>query len=157
MKALLKRLPELLLGAALLAATGLLAAPRRPPNGLSSVPPLPAAPAPAAGTPPTASAAERKTATPGQIASLFGWAQPAAVPRAAAAPVQPAAAAWLKPVGFVIGEGGAPSYVFKDTKTNAVLTLIPKVENKGWLLAEIREKEFLLVFNGTEYVVKRNE
>jgi hypothetical protein len=31
------------------------------------------------------------------------------------------------------------------------------VENKGWLLLEIRDKEFLLVFKGTEYVVKRND
>jgi hypothetical protein len=44
--------------------------------------------------------------------------------------------------------------VFKDTKANTVLTLVPKVENKGWMLQEIRDKEFLLVFKGTEYVVQ---
>jgi hypothetical protein len=38
-----------------------------------------------------------------------------------------------------------------------VLTLVPKVVNKGWVLREIREKEFLLVYNGTEFVVKRND
>jgi hypothetical protein len=92
------------------------------------------------------------------VAALLGWVQPAGSPPAAPrAPPKPTEAVWLKPVGFVIGEGGAPSYVFKDTKANAVITLVPKVENKGWLLREIREKEFLLVYKGTEYVVKRNE
>jgi hypothetical protein len=38
-----------------------------------------------------------------------------------------------------------------------VLTLVPKVESKGWLLREIREREFLLVFRGTEYMVRRND
>jgi hypothetical protein len=83
--------------------------------------------------------------------------EPAAGPRSPSASSKPAEAAWLKPVGFVIGEGGAPSYIFKDTKSNVVLTLVPKVANKGWLLREIREKEFLLVYNGTEFVVKRND
>jgi hypothetical protein len=155
MKASTKWLPEILLGAALLAAVGLLAAPRRPPLGFSP-PPASAVPAPAE-QPPRASATGRKLAAPGQIASLFGWVEPVAAPRTPAAPARPAEAAWLKPVGFVIGEGGAPSYIFKDTKSNAVLTLVPMVQNKGWILREIREKEFVLVYNGAEFVVKRND
>jgi hypothetical protein len=83
--------------------------------------------------------------------------EPAAAVRSPAAPSKPAEAAWLKPVGFVIGEGGNPSYIFKDTKSNVVLTLVPNVVNKGWLLREIREKEFLLVYEGAEFVVKRND
>ena len=156
MKALMKWLPEALLGGMLLASLALLAAPRRSPREAAPPPAAAAAEQPAMAQAPVPAAA-RKPATPGQIAALFGWVEPIVVPRTPPAPPKPAEAVWLKPVGFVIGEGGAPSYVFKDTKTNAVLTLIPKVENKGWLLEEIREKEFLLVFNGTEYVVKRNE
>ncbi len=156
MKALTKWLPEALLGALLLAAVLLLAAPRRPPRGAEPPPATAAAERPAAVEAP-APAAAPKVASPGQIAALFGWVEPAGGPRTPSGPPRPAEAVWLKPVGFVINERGAPSYVFKDTKTNAVLTLVPKVENKGWLLREIREKEFLLVFNGTEYVVKRND
>jgi hypothetical protein len=156
MKASTKWLPEILLGAALLAAVGLLAAPRRPPRGFSPAPPS-AVPAPSAEQPPPAAVAGPKPATPGQIASLFGWVEPVTAPRTPAAASRPAEAVWLKPVGFVIGEGGTPSYIFKDTKSNAVLTLIPMVQNKGWTLREIREKEFVLVYNGSEFVVKRND
>ena len=152
----MKWLPEILVGAALLAAVLLLAAPRRPPRGVQTQPTT-AAPVRPAEEPPPAPAAARKPATPGQIAGLFGWVEPVTAPRTSSDPPKPAEAAWLKPVGFVIGEGGSPSYVFKDTKTNSVLTLVPKVENKGWLLREVREKEFLLTFKGTEYVVKRND
>jgi hypothetical protein len=156
MKALLKRLPEALLAALLLAAVVLLAAPRR--SSREPEPP-PAAAAPERPTEVEAAAlpAAPKPASLEQIAALFGWMEPVVVPKTAAAPPKPAEAVWLKPVGFVIGEGGSSSYVFKDTKTNAVLTLVPKLENKGWLLLEIREREFLLVFDGTEYVVKRND
>jgi hypothetical protein len=156
MKALKKWLPELLVGAGLLAAALLLAAPRRPPRRAE---PLPAAavPQPPAEIREPAPAAARKPAAAGQIAGLFGWVEPLNARRAPSAPAQPAEATWLKPVGFVIGEGGAPSYVFKDTKANAVLTLVPKVENKGWLLLEVRDKEFLLRHQGSEYLVKRNE
>jgi hypothetical protein len=156
MKVLMKWLPELLLGAALLASVLLLAVPRRARVG-AAPPPAAAAPEQPAERSPPVPAAARKPATPGQIAGLFGWVEPVLVPRPPPAPPKPAEAPWLKPVGFVIGEGGSPSYVFKDTKTNSVLTLVPMVENKGWLLQEIREKEFLLVFKGTEYVVKRND
>jgi hypothetical protein len=152
----MKWLPEILVGAALLVSVLLLAAPRRPPRGVETKPAAAVPVRPAEELPP-APAAARKPATPGQIAGLFGWVEPVTAPRTPPAPPKPAEAAWLKPVGFVIGEGGSPSYVFKDTKTNTVLTLVPKVENKGWLLQEIREKEFLLVFKGTEYVVKRND
>jgi len=152
----MKWLPEILLGAALLAAVLLLALPGRARGG-AELPPAAAAPVEAAAGELPAPAAERKLAAPGQIAALFGWVEPVTAPRTPPVPPKPAEATWLKPVGFVIGEGGSPSYVFKDTKTNAVLTLVPKVENKGWLLSEIREKEFLLVYKGTEYVVKRNE
>ncbi len=154
MKALSKWLPEGLLAALLLAAVVLLAAPRRSPG--KALPPPPAAPERPAEVPAPAPAAQPKLASPGQIAALFGWVEPVGAPRTPSQP-QPTEAVWLKPVGFVIGEGGAPSYVFKDTKSNTVLTLVPKVENKGWLLREIREKEFLLVFKETEYVVKRND
>lgn len=156
MKASTKWLPELLLGAALLAAIVLLAAPRQPPGSLPGAVPA-AAPAPAAQQQPPASEVGRKPATPARVASLFGWVEPAAASGSPSAPSKPAEAAWLKPVGFVIGEGGAPSYIFKDTKSNVVLTLVPKVANKGWILREIREKEFLLVYNGTEFFVKRND
>jgi hypothetical protein len=156
MKALLKWLPEALLGVVLLASVLLLAAPRRARSGAEPQP-VAAAPRQPAEVQAPVPAAARKLASPGQIAALFGWVEPVVERRASPAAPQPAVATWLKPVGFVIGEGGAPSYVFKDTKTNAVLTLVPKVENKGWLLREIREKEFLLVFKGTEYVVKRND
>jgi hypothetical protein len=156
MRALTKWLPEALLGGLLLAGVILLAAPRRAHVG-AEPPPAAAAPERPAEQPPPAPAAAPKRASPGQIAALFGWVEPVVVPRAPPAPPKPAEAVWLKPVGFVIGEGGAPSYVFKDTKANAVLTLVPMVENKGWILREVREKEFLLAFKGTEYVVKRNE
>jgi hypothetical protein len=156
MKALTKWLPEALLAALLLAAVVLLAAPRRPPRG-TEPPPAAAAPEQPAAVQTPAPASAPKPASPGQIAALFGWVEPVAAPKMQPDSPKPAEAVWLKPVGFVIGEGGAPSYVFKDTKTNTVLTLVPKVENKGWLLREIREKEFLLVFKGTEYVVKRND
>ena len=156
MKALMKWLPEALLAALLLAAAVLLAAPRRSPKGAEQ-PPAAAAPEQAAEAQAPAPAAAPKTASPGQIAALFGWVEPVIVPKTPPGPPKPTEAVWLKPVGFVIGEGGSPSYVFKDTKTNTVLTLVPKVENKGWLLREIRDKEFLLVFKGTEYMVKRND
>jgi hypothetical protein len=152
----MKWLPEALLAALLLAAAGLLAAPRRAPRG-AEPPPAAAAPEQPAEVPAPAPAAAPQPASPAQIAALFGWVAPVVVPKTPPAPPKPAEAVWLKPVGFVIGEGGSPSYVFKDTKTNSVLTLVPKVENKGWTLQEIREKEFLLVFKGTEYVVKRND
>jgi hypothetical protein len=156
MKALAKWLPEALLAALLLAAVLLLAVPRRAPRG-TEPPPASAAPEPPAQLEAPVPPPAPQPAAPGRIAALFGWVQPLVVPRTPPAPPKPTEAAWLKPVGFVIGEGGAPSYVFKDTKTNTVLTLVPKVENKGWLLREIREKEFLLVFKATEYVVKRND
>jgi hypothetical protein len=152
----MKWLPEILVGAALLVSVLLLAIPRRPPRGVEMRPATAAPEQPAEVETPSPAAA-RKLATPGQIAGLFGWVEPVTAPRTPPAAPKPTEAAWLKPVGFVIGEGGSPSYVFKDTKTNAVLTLVPKVENKGWLLQEIREKEFLLVFKGAEYVVKRND
>lgn len=156
MKVLKKWLPEILLGAVLLAAVLLLAAPRRQPRKAEPQPAA-AAPVEAAEAETPAPVAVRKPANPGQIAGLFGWVELVTTPRTPSGPPKPAEATWLKPVGFVIGEGGTPSYVFKDTKANAVLTLVPKVENKGWLLKEIREKEFLLVFKGAEYTVKRNE
>jgi hypothetical protein len=156
MRALAKWFPEALLAALLLAAVVLLAAPRRPPRG-AQPPPAAAAPEQPAEVQTPAPAAAPKPASPRQIAALFGWTEPVVAPKTQSDPPKPTEAVWLKPVGFVIGEGGAPSYVFKDTKTNTVLTLVPKVENKGWLLREIREKEFLLVFKGTEYVVKRND
>ncbi len=156
MKALTKWLPEALLGALLLGAIVLLAVPRRSPRGAEPLPASAAPERPAAVEAP-APAAAPKPASPGQIAVLFGWVETVVAPSTPSGPPKPAEAVWLKPVGFVINERGAPSYVFKDTKTNTVLTLVPKVENKGWLLREIREKEFLLVFKGTEYVVKRND
>jgi hypothetical protein len=89
------------------------------------------------------------------VASLFGWQGVTAKPRLPEAQPAPTPAPWLKPIGFVVGEAGAPTYVFKDTRSNAVLSLVPKLRNKGWELQEIREKEFLLVFQGTGYVVRR--
>ncbi len=156
MRALTKWLPEALLAALLLAAVALLAAPRRPP-GKAESPPAATAPERPAELQAPAPKEGPKPASLGQVAALFGWVEPVAVTATPPAAPQPAEAVWLKPVGFVVGEGGVPSYVFKDTKTNTVLTLVPKVENKGWLLREIREKEFLLVFKGTEYKVKRND
>jgi hypothetical protein len=156
MKALAKWLPEALLAALLLAAVALLSAPLRPPRRIGPSPAASAQEQPAQVQPPVP-AASPKAASPAQVATLFGWAGPGASPGTPPDPPKPVEALWLKPVGFVIGEGGTPSYVFKDTKANIVLTLVPKVENKGWLLREIREKEFLLVFKGTEYVVKRND
>jgi hypothetical protein len=152
----MKWLPEIILGAALLASVYFLVAPR-PRSG--EVAPLTAAAAPEqpAGVQPPPPASERRLAAPGQVAALFGWEEPVAVARTPPAPPKPVEAVWLKPVGFVIGEGGGPSYVFKDTKSNSVLTLVPKVENKGWILQEVREREFELEFKGTKYIVRRSE
>ena len=150
----MKWLAEILLGAALLASVYFLAAPRPAPREAS--PPAAAVPReqPAA-DPSQAPASQGKTAAPELIASLFGWVESVARPRGPAAPPPPTPAPWLKPIGFVIGEAGAPTYVFKDTRANALLSLVPKVPNKGWLLQEVREKEFVLVFEGTTYVVNR--
>ncbi len=150
----MKWLAEILLGAALLASVFFLVAPR--PDGREASPLPAAAPAPQpTADPQQAPASEKKPAAPELIASLFGWQALAAKPSGPAAPAAPTPAPWLKPIGFVVGEAGAPTYVFKDTRSNAVLSLVPKVQNKGWVLQEIREKEFLLVFQGTSYVVKR--
>ena len=150
----MKWLAEILLGAALLASVWFLAA---PPRAARQAPPVPAsAPAaqPVAG-PAQAPAAEGRPAAPELIASLFGWEAPVIKPRVPAPPPAPTPAPWLKPIGFVVGEAGAPTYVFKDTRANVVLSLVPQVENKGWVLQEIRQAEFVLVSQGTTYVVKR--
>jgi hypothetical protein len=152
----MKWLPEILVGAALLASVYFLVAPRPRSGAILPLPEAPAAEQPAE-VEPQPPASERRPASPGQIAALFGWEEPATALRTPPAPSKPVEAIWLKPVGFVIGEGGGTSYVFKDTKSNSVLTLVPKVENKGWVLQEVREREFELEFKGTKYIVRRNE
>lgn len=97
---------------------------------------------------------KHELAPPEKIAALFGWVENP--PRARSLSL-PNPVPWLKPVGFVIGEDGEPSYIFKDTRSGSVLTLVPKVENRGWTLREVRDAEFLLANQGTEYVVKRDE
>ena len=150
----MKWLAEILLGAALLASVYFLAAPRPAAREASPLPASAPAERPAEG-PAQAPASEGRPAAPELIASLFGWEAPVIKPSVPAAPPAPTPAPWLKPIGFVVGEAGAPTYVFKDTRANAVLSLVPKVENKGWVLQEIRDTEFVLFFQGTTYVVKR--
>jgi len=107
------------------------------------------APAPAPHPP-----AAEESAPPGEIAALFGWVENP--PRARSLSL-PEPAPWLKPVGFVFGEGGVPSYIFKDTRSGSVLTLVPKVESRGWILREVRDADFLLSNQGAQYVVKREQ
>ncbi len=147
---------EILLGAALLGSVYLLVGPRAPSSRRLSPPPTSATQEQQVEDPSRPPVLGNKPAAPAQVASLFGWEESLAKSPSPAAP-QAAETTWLKPIGFVIGEAGAPTYVFKDTRANAVLSLVPKVPNRGWILQEIRENEFILLFQGTRYVVKRSK
>ncbi len=125
------------------------------------IPASPRAGAPAS-SPEAAAPAEEsaRKSSPAEIAALFGWRpRVQAPPRApqAAPPAPPARADWLRPLGYVVGERGTATYLFKDTRTGAVLSLVPNVENRGWTLRAVREKDFLLESGGKTYTVPRSE
>lgn len=97
-------------------------------------------------------------ASPSDLAALFGWRAPVpAAPPPAPAPPEPAAATWLAAVGYVVGEGGTRSYLFKDTKQGTMVSLSPGVESKGWTLLEVRDKDYLLEYDGERYVVRQGK
>ncbi len=95
------------------------------------------------------------------IAALFGWQPPpppaparGPAPPPGPAPAEPAAADWLKPFGFVVGQDGGRTYVFKDSRSGNVLSLSPGGESKGWRLLEASTDGFILEYNGQRYRVK---
>ncbi len=98
-----------------------------------------------------------------RIAALFGWKAGAArVPASAAgaapagppAAEEPADADWLKPFGFVVGQEGERTYVFKDSRSGNVLSLLPGGESRGWKLLEVGAGGYILEHEGRRYRVK---
>ena len=157
MKRSMTWLGEAVIAAAIVAATVALALPAAP-----RVPPG----APAAGLaadPVPEPAAEpsfvRASASPPQIAALFGWKEPrpAGSPAVArTAPSKPAPVR-LKVVGFVESDTGTVSWIFKDLQTGTVISLAPGATNRGWTLVEVREQEFRLAFQGTTHTIPRSK
>lgn len=112
-------------------------------------------------------AREQKTqeqlAGPREIAARFGWREKTGegtiekTAEVVAVKDDPIEATGLKPMGFVSGQDGARSYLFKESNTEKVLTLALGVESKGWKLLEVTPEGFLLEFQGKEYIIKQNE
>jgi hypothetical protein len=154
MKLLSRWIPDLFLGALALGLVVLLALPwgqRRTPG--SSGEEGPASLAVAAEPAGTAG----RTTSPRELAVLFGWREPKAAPAAKPGPAAPQAqeAPWIQAMGYVVEQNGTRSYIFKDLRTRAVLSLKQGTVNKGWRLLEVRERDFLLEFDGQPYIIKR--
>ena len=98
-------------------------------------------------------------ASPRAVASLFGWKEKVVEERVEIVPEKepPAEAGWLKLVGYIAEEEGGRSYIFKNTNTRTMLTLQLNREYKGWTLLEVTETEFLLEFEGNEYIIGHSE
>ena len=142
--------PEIALGAPTLALLVLLVIPwgERQAAGLAGEV---AAPSPVVATEPAGVAG--RTASPRELAGLFGWRGAAAAPAPASPQVQEAS--WIQAMGYVVEQNGTRSYLFKDTRTRMVLSLKPGSAAKGWRLLEVRERDFLLEFEGQPYIIKR--
>lgn len=104
-------------------------------------------------------AAVRVSATPAQVAALFGWREPAP-PRSptasrpvAAKPVPPR----LRSVGYIERDDGTVTWIFSDIQNGTVITLAPGATYRGWTLVEVRDQEFHLSFQGTIHVVPRKK
>ena len=74
-------------------------------------------------------------------------------PLASPSPPEPAQAPWLTAVGYVVGEGGTRVYLFKDARQGTMVSLSPGLQAKGWTLLEVRDKDYLLEYDGARYVV----
>ena len=144
--------PEIALGAPTLALLVLLAIPwgERRAAGLAGEvvrpsPPVAAGPAGAA----------VQTASPRELAMLFGWRGAAAASAPVPAALQVPEASWIQPMGYVVEQNETRSYLFKDMRARMVLSLKPGSAAKGWRLLEVRERDFLLEFEGQAYIIKR--
>jgi len=154
MKRLSRWVPDFALGALALALAVLLVVPwrqRRAPGSAGEE--QPASPAVAA----ELAGSSGQTASPRQVAALFGWREPRAAPAALAKPLAPPVeeASWIQAIGYVVEQNGARSYIFKDTRTRTVFSLKAGAVNKGWKLVEARERDFLLECGGKTYIIKR--
>jgi uncharacterized protein YdeI (BOF family) len=144
--------PEIALGAPALALLGLLVIPwgERRAAGLAGEV---VTPSPVVATEPAGVAG--RTASPRELAGLFGWRGAAAAPAPAPASPQVQEASWIQAMGYVVEQNETRSYLFKDTRTRMVLSLKPGAAAKGWRLLEVRERDFLLEFEGQPYIIKR--
>jgi hypothetical protein len=154
MKLLSRWVPELSLGAPALALVVLLAVPWGERRTLGSAgeeeSPLAAVATAPAGT-------AGRTASPRELAGLFGWRESRAAPAAKPGPPAPQVqeASWIQAMGYVVEQNGTRSYLFKDLRTRGVWSLKSGAVNKGWRLMEVRERDFLLEFEGQPYIIKR--
>ena len=148
---------EIVIGAGIAAAATLLLAAGAP-RSLPSPPPA-AEPGATDPVPAAEPAIERVSATPVQVAALFGWkppvtSRPSTAPRAVPSKPVPVR---LKLVGFVENDEGTVQWIFKDTRDGTVISLAPGATSRGWTLVEVQDREFRLDFEGATYAVPRGE
>jgi len=96
-------------------------------------------------------------AEPAELARSFhrSPAAPKAIPSVAAPPPppeKPSSVAWLKYLGYAERDG-APSYYFKDSRSNRVIALRRDERNTEWQLVEKTAEGFLLREGSSLYFV----
>jgi len=98
----------------------------------------------------------KEIASADEIAYLFGW-RKRIIESKPVIETPPDIAHWLKPMGFVVGNGDIRKYMFKDSRSGKVISVALHSRSRGWKLLEISAEKFLFEYEGKKYSIIRNE